>query len=214
MQPKLIISFDKLKESDFLAKTELISSSVATNTNFPAPWQVPGINTPTVITGAYSSYQLAYNGALSRDSAKIMTRKTTRATLTTYLKKLAPYLEGVAAGDMVKLISTGYTLRADSTHTGGGPLPAPAGFTVERGVLNGTLVARAKKLKGADGYRVQMNDADPNVAANWRDLDPVNSARKIDLAGLTAGRTYWVRICGFNGAGMGVWTSAANTMVV
>ena len=151
MQAKLIITFEELSEPTFLAKAETISGAMAANVNFPAPWPAP-LSMPATLTGLFLSYQSAYNAALTHDAAKIILRATARTALTIYLKKLAPYLEVVANGDLVKLLSTGYVLRQNSTPSGGSePLPAPSDLKLKRGELSGVILATVKKLKGAGG---------------------------------------------------------------
>ena len=151
MQATLIIAFEDLSEPDFLAKTELINSSMPTNANFPGPWPSP-LSSPTSITSLFTAYQTAYNAALTHDAAKIVIRNIARQSLMTYLKKLAPYLEVVANGDLVKLLSTGYVLRQNSTPSGGSePLPAPSDLKLKRGELSGVILATVRKLKGAGG---------------------------------------------------------------
>ena len=214
MQPKLIITFESLGESDFLAKAELINNSMASNTNFPGPWPTP-LSAPSTLTGLFSTYQGAFNTALTHDDAKIILRNTARTSLTTYLKKLAPYLEVVANGDLPKLLTTGYSLRQNSTPTGGtDPLPAPQDFEVKRGELSGVLIARARRMKGAGGYEVQTTDGDPTVAANWRYFTSVKNASKIDIAGQIPGKTISVRMRGIGSNGPGVWSDAVSVMVV
>jgi hypothetical protein len=45
MQPKLIVTFDRLSEADFLAKAGAIIASISNNAHFPEPWvaQVPSV---------------------------------------------------------------------------------------------------------------------------------------------------------------------------
>ena len=213
MQPKLKISFERLKEEDFLSKAELINNSMASNINFPSPWPTP-LSNPASLASAFTAYQTAYNGAATHDDIKIAQRKTMRVSLTTYLKKLAPYLEVIANADIGKLLSSGYSLRKDTAHTGGGdPPPAPENFTVERGG-SGQLIAKARKLKGVDAYEVQINNGDPNVEANWHSLSVQTSCAKIKINGLTPMDTVWVRLRGVNSDGSGAWTPPASAVVL
>ena len=86
--------------------------------------------------------------------------------------------------------------------------------TAVRGALSGTVVVHATKLKGANAYRIQKTDADPSIEANWRDCEPAYSCYKIVIAGLTPGRSYWVRMCGIGRDGAGVWAGPLSVMVV
>ena len=208
MQATLIIAFEDLSEPDFLAKTELINSSMPTNANFPGPWPSP-LSSPTSITALFTAYQTAYNAALTHDAAKIVIRNIARQSLMTYLKKLAPYLEVVANGDLVKLMSTGYDLRQSPTPTGGtDPLLAPIDFRVKRADLSGVLIGHARKLKGASGYEVQICEGNPTVEGDWRHYASVKSASSFEIVGQAPGRLVSVRMRAIGSTGPGVGTTA------
>ena len=212
MQAKLVIAFDRLKEALFFAKAELIDSSLLTNSNFPSPWPSP-LSSPTTLDGLWLAYKAAYNNALTHDSGKIVLRKTARLALTTYLKKLAPYLESVANGDIAKLISTGYDLRHDTAHTGGtDPLPAPTGYTLKRGALSGVLLGHAKAPDGAQGFEVQTTEGDPTVEANFEVYGFFPHCNKIEITGQHPGKTVSARLRGIDGHGPGVWAGPLSCM--
>jgi len=206
MQPKLIITFDRLNEADFLVKAGVINAALTANPLYPLPWitQVPSIET---INAAFIAYQDAYRAALTKDTLKIVLRDTLRAELTVLLKQLAPYLEVIAQGDLSILATTGYDLRRDIVRTGGvDPLPAPSGFQVSHGVLTGTLNAQVTRLAGAGSYEVQSTQGDPGIEANWQHLLSSKNASHILLSGLTPGQTYWFRVRAVGNHGDGAWT--------
>lgn len=214
MQAKLKITFERLGEEDFLSKAELINNSLASNLNFPPPWPTPQLSNPAALTTLFTGYQAAYNAAATHDDIKMAARKTARTALTTYLKKLAPYLEVIANGDLGKLLSSGYSLRKDTAHTGGNvPPPAPENFMVERG-SGGQLIAKARKLKNVDAYEVQINVGDPNLESGWHPLSVQTSCVKIKINGLTPMTTVWVRLRGVNSDGPGAWTPPASAVVL
>ena len=215
MQAKLLINFDTKNEPDFFTKAEGISSGMATNASFPPPWPSPALSGLSTLAGLWSTFMGAYNAALTRDSGKVATRNTARAALTVYLKKLAPYLESVANGDLTKLISTGYDLRHDTTHTGGtDPLPAPADFSLKRGALSGVLLAHARKPKGAAAFRLQITEGDPTIEANWKDYGIFPTCKKIEITGQTPGKTVSARLRGIDQNGPGEWAGPMSCMVV
>jgi hypothetical protein len=214
MQPKLIVNFDRMSEADFLTKSELINTSLTGNVNFPLPWpaQVPA---PAVLAPAFSGYQSAYNAAVGGDSAKITLRIAARDTLTTILKKIAPYLELIAAGSVPMLQTSGYDLRQDITHTPAGALlAAPTGLTLARGTMTGVLVVSADALAGAGSFEVQMTTGDPTVEANWAAAGTFMHCSNIQLTGLTPGKMYSVRLRGIGTNGPGAWSPAVSLMAV
>ena len=213
MQPKLIISFEALPQPEFLAKGELINNSLASNSNFMGPWPAP-LSGPASLTTLYTAYQTAYNNAATGDTVKLAQRDAARLALTSYLKKLAPYLELVANGDVSKLLTSGYSLRKDNAHTGGGAVPpVPSDFKVIRGV-GGQLIAKARKIRGVDAYEPQINTGNPNVEADWHSLPVMTSCAKIKIDGLTPLTKVWVRVRGVNSQGSGPWTDPAGETVL
>ena len=213
MQAKLIITFEALGDAALLSKAELISNSMATNINFPSPWPFP-LSNPTTLTSAFTAYQTAYNNASTHDDVKIALRNTARTALITYLKKLAPYLEVLANGDVAKLLTSGFSLRKDSVPTGGtNPPPVPTNFTVERGAA-GQLIAKAKKLRNVSAYELQINSGDPSNEAGWHSLPIVTSCTKVKIDGLTPLTKVWVRLRAINSNGSGGWTDPACSVVL
>jgi len=213
MQPKLIITFDRLNEADFLVKAGVINAALTANPLYPLPWitQVPSIET---INAAFIAYQDAYRAALTKDTLKIVLRDTLRAELTVLLKQLAPYLEVIAQGDLSILATTGYDLRRDIVRTGGvDPLPAPSGFQVSHGVLTGTLNAQVTRLAGAGSYEVQSTQGDPGIEANWKHVLSSKNASHMLLSNLTPGQTNWFRVRAIGSHGEGAWTDPLSIIV-
>jgi hypothetical protein len=214
MQPKLIIAFEHLSEPAFLVRVESISTSVDGNPAFPVPW--PGtVPAPSTIVTAVAAYQVVYAAAKDGDRARVKIRSAARKVLTGQLKTVAAYLEIVANGSTSVLATTGYDMRHDIVKSlVQTPLPAPEGLKVSRGALTGTLLVHAKAQASADVYIVQVASADPSVATNWTDVGTYPHCNRIELTGLTANKTYYVRICGFNKNGNGVWATSAGVLVL
>ena len=214
MQAKLIITFENLSEPNFLAKAELINTSLTGNANFPPPFPAE-VPTLAQLAAAFTAYQTAYNAATGHDQTAIATRNTARIALTTILKKLAPHLETASGGVVAKLTTTGYDLRHDIVQgTGTTPLAAPADFKITRGKLSGVLLVHARILPGAGSYQAQTTDGDPTVPANWKDAGTFVHCSHIELTALVPGKTYSVRLRGIGSHGPGAWTDHASLMVV
>ena len=118
MQAKLIVSFERLNEAEYLAKSSAILAALTGNPHYQEPWATQA---PTLqqLQAAFNDHQAAYFDSLSKDTQKIALRDATRVTLTALLKQLAPYLELVAQGDTAILATTGYGLRNDIVHNQG-----------------------------------------------------------------------------------------------
>jgi hypothetical protein len=212
MQPKLIISFDNLSEPKFLAKAELINSSLTANVNFPSPWPA-AVPTPAQLGAAFTAYQSAYNAGMSKDMGKVAAREAARSALTVILKKIAPYLEIVAGGNVTMLQTTGYDLRQDATHNGAAMLPAPFGFKVARGMMSGSLAASATPVPGAGSYLLQLTTGDPTLPASWSGGQVFMHCTHMEVTGQTPGAKLSLRLCAVGTNGQGPWTDAVMIFV-
>jgi hypothetical protein len=213
MQSKLITTFDRLSEPDFLAKSGSIITNLTGNSHYPEPWVVQ-VPTLAQLTAAYTAYLDGYHAALTHDSLKIALRNSARLALTELLKRLIPYLELVAQGDPNILATTGYELRKDIERGGNGNiLPAPENFRVLHGAKSGSFNIHITKLQGAGSYEVQIAQGDPTLEANWSHALTSLTSVRILLEGLTPGQTYWVRLRGVGRAGAGVWTVPISLIV-
>ena len=214
MQPKLIVTFGRHSESGFQTKAGVIISALTANPRFVEPWPAPA---PTLVSlsDALDSYRSAYNATTTRDSAKIVQRKVARHTLTELLKRLAPYLEFVAHGDVEALASTGYDLRRDTNRTSGfEPLPAPGGFRVQHGPHRGSLDVRITRVPGAASYEVQITQGDPTSETDWKHAMTSVTASRIRLNDLPPTQAFWVRVRCVGSGGNGRWTEPVNIIVV
>lgn len=214
MQPKLIVTFDRLSESDFQTKAGLITASLTANPWFVEPWPAPA---PTLasLNDALESYRIAYNATTTRDTAKIVQRNLARQALTELLRRLVPYLEFVAHGDVEALASTGFDLRRDTSRTNGlAPLPAPEGFKVQHGPRRGSLDVRVTRVPGAASYEVQITQGDPTSDIDWKHAMTSVTASHIRLNDLPPTQAFWVRVRGVGSGGNGLWTEPVNIIVV
>ena len=213
MQAKLITTFDSLSEASYLAKAGSIVTALTANAYYPEPW-VAQVPTLAQLTAAYTAYLDGYHAALSHDSLKIAQRNTARQALTELFKRLVPSLELVAQGNVQVLATTGYDLRKDIVHGGGGNiLPAPVDFRVEHGAKSGSFYIHVAKLTGAGSYEVQTAQGDPAIEANWHHALSSLTSAHILLEGWMPGQAYWIRIRGIGSAGAGVWTDPISLIV-
>jgi hypothetical protein len=214
MQPRLIIGFDVLTQPQFLIRMQTIGGGLENNLNFPLPWP-PEILSPAALVAAVKSFTDDYNAASNGDRALITARDKSRVSLTGKVQKIAHYLEIVADGDVAKLSTSGFELRHDIVKSVVvDPLGLLTGLTLTRGVLPGTLDFHAKAEPKALSYYLQLCSGDPAVEANWTDVGEYPHCNRIKLTGLTAGKTYYVRIRAFNKAGHGLWTTSAGMLVL
>jgi len=214
MRPRISTDFNRLKDAELLLKANTIIAAMTDNPNFPEPWpvQVPSLST---LKDAVASFQTAVQDALTRDTTKILLRDKAWEYLIHQLLDLVPFVEMIAKGDVNILMSSGFDLCKERTHTGSTrtSLEAPAGFTVKRSELEGELVAHVAKLQGAGSYELQLAEGDPTVEDRWHQYAIFTNGSKMVVTGLTSGHRVSVRVRGINAAGPGAWSDTVTKIV-
>jgi hypothetical protein len=211
---KINSGFSNLSEVNFAAQVDLIITSLTGNANFPEPWAAT-VPTLVQLQTDQASYQSALNAIAAGDRRRVADRDAGRQKLTAGLVSLAYYLQTLANGDATKLSTTGFTPRKSGQRVLAPlSLQAPDGTRLERSILSGQIVIKARSVNKAASYDVQIATADPTVEANWSDAGSYTSCRRIELGGLTPGKIYWVRLRALGVSGPGAWTPAASLMVV
>jgi hypothetical protein len=205
MQAQLIISFEALTAADFLAKAELIHRLLADHPDFPEPWPAH-VPARAQLTEALALYRNACLAACGGRRGYVGPRNVARQILAGYLKRIAFHLETVARGDRALLATTGYDLRRKHHSPTDKPPTAPADFRLMYSDISGALVAKARKLPTAVGYQVQISEGDTLPEISWNDAGTFRSCSHIELAGLTPGIVYRVRMRAISRHGPGEWT--------
>ena len=116
MNKHLIINFEALNQADLLAKSTHIVGCLRNNPNFPEPWPAP-LPSLDEVAVSVDEYGRAYQAALSGDRIKIAERNAVSKRLLDKLKKISHYLEVIADGNEVVLLSTGYDLTHAPVHS-------------------------------------------------------------------------------------------------
>lgn len=212
-QAKLIISYRDLKDADFLTKASGMFTCLTGNPNFALPWpdDYPSL---ADLGEAVEDFEAKIPLAADGDKGAIAAREASRKVLAGIVKEIAAYLELKAKGDVTKLESTGYDLRRPATHTAGpGKLPAPESLKLAHNG-EGSIIARAKAVKGAGSYEAWTCIGDPNVEANWSEKANTKGCSRIELDELTAGAKVFVRIRAIGPKGPGEWSNVENIRVL
>ena len=92
--------------------------------------------------------------------------------------------------------------------------PAPEQIRLQRGTVSGTLVVRGSRVPSAGSFVLQTTSGDPTVEANWAAVASYKNCRRIELEGLTPGKTYTVRMRALGAAGPGAWSTSQSLMVL
>lgn len=211
-----------------------VNTLMTGNINYATP------NPPLAdLVTATDELETAYNNSLdgSRTSKAILREKET--IFDRVITNLANYVENAAAGDEIKLLSSGMPLRKDKETIG--MLEAPQDVRLSAGPGAGKLWLRYEKVKGAGNYEIQIayelpdlrlpeseseeartqlqgiNNADDYAGLTipdfeWKNYD-VTSKIKFLMSGLNRGRKIWVRVRAL-GAINSDWSDPATYIVV
>ena len=214
MRPRISTDFNHIKDADLLLKANTIIAAMTDNPHFPEPWLDP-VPSLAALKAAVAAFQTAAQDARSGDSTKRIQRDQAWDTLVNLLLDLVPYVELMARGDVNILLSSGFELCKERTHTGSTRiiLGAPTDFWVKRSDREGELFAHVAKLQGAGSYELQITEGDPTVADNWHQYAVFTSGLKMVITGLTPGHRVSVRVRGFNAAGYGAWSDIVTLIV-
>ena len=214
MRARISLSFNHIKDAELLLKANTIVSAMTDNPNFPEPWP-PQVPLLAIIREAVIRFQTAVQDALTRDTTKIIIREAEKKRLQGLLQQLVPYVEMIAQGDINVLLSSGFDLCRENTHTGSTrvSLDAPTDFNVKRSSKEGELIAHVAKLQGASSYELQLAEGDPTVEDHWHQYDIYSQSSKMVISGLTPGHRVSVRVRGFNVAGAGAWSDIVTLIV-
>ena len=206
------MGFNSRHVTTLVTEAQQVITAMTGNASFPAPWPAP-VPALAQITTDLNALQGAITATSAGDKTQIAERNAAASTLATDLLRLARYVELSADGDASKLASSGFTLRSPGIRRQViGELSAPGNLTLSHGALSGQLMVKATRLNGAGSYEVQLATADPTVEANWSDVATYKNCSRIQLNGLTAGKTYSVRMRGIGSAGPGSWAPAVSLM--
>ena len=212
MLAKLLYGLDKLKDGDFLVEVGNILAALTGNARFPEPWpaQLP---TLAALSAAQQRFEDAYHVALDGAHARIVDRDAARAELDGLLRRLPPYLEMMANGDVAALASTGFELRHEKTpfHA---PLGAPEGWHVKHGEKSRSVVGGAHPVPGAHSYEVQTTQGDPRIESSWAHALTSSAIRSVPIADLSPGEAYWFRVRAIGRSGAGVWSAPVSLIAV
>ena len=183
-QQTITTGFGKYTLSNLLVKSNSILGSMTGNLSYPDPEPTLG-----QLTSAISDYSAAL--ALPRSENRVLQVRVTRSELIQLLNTLALYVKTAAAGDLVVLDSSGYSL--DKLPSTVGVLPKPQNVVVISRVATTTDVSW-NKIQGASLYSVNYCQGVPTASTTWTIVE--TSKRRLRIQGLTSGALYTFRIAG------------------
>ena len=175
------------------------------NASFPTP-------TPTIVavTTALSAFQVALADAANGGTEFTSIKNAKRAELVSLMRQLASYVTTTAAGDMTKLLSSGFVYQKP-TRNPIGQLPAPIAPTLKQGGTSGELYASTSPVYGASSYNwsVALASAPDKSVQTMQ-----TTGGRVTFAGWAAGQDYSLTVNAVGAAGLSDWSDAATLIVI
>ena len=185
--------------------TDSVISKMTGNAEYPTP-----VPTLASVQTSLTAFQDALAEAKDGGPSKTVAKNAAREVLVTKLRSLALYVQQACGDDLAVLLSSGY--EATKSPTPAGVLPAPQQVTLTQGALSGTLDLRGRPVTNAGAYEAQKTATIDNPNS-WESVDQVTAAR-MQLDGLTPGKTYWARLRAIGSAGPGAWSEPASAIAL
>lgn len=200
--PRIYTNYANLSVAALATVAGKTLTDMTGNEHFPDP--VPALEDYGT---AVNDYRTKHEAAAETGGRFATTaRDIARLALLREMKRLASYVNFTAAGDAHKLVSSGFTLvPPPESHS----VPAvPLWVRVRRAPQKGQLVLDVAKVKFVWQYEYQVGTmAEQSEGIVWDEtIHTTTKSRSNIIAGLESVKTYWVRVRGMNGLGVGDWS--------
>lgn len=173
------------------------------NASFPTP-----APTLTVVSTALAAFQAALADAANGGTELTAIKNGKRAELVSLMRQLASYVTVTAAGDLTKLLSSGFPYQKPVRNKVG-LLPAPNAPTVRNTNESGKVTASTTPVYGASSY----NWALALASAPDNSVQTVQTpGGRVTFDGLTPGQNYSVTVNAVGSAGTSD-SSDASTLI-
>ncbi len=183
MIKKALSGFDRYSDTDFIDRASTAVKSLTGNPDFLNP-EPPLEDIQAAIDAFYEAFLTVKQGAGKQETA---IKNQRRHELEALLKRLVVYVNLTAAGDVIKLDSTGLEISKDPSAVG--ILPAPANFILTAASQPGEVAIQIEKVDRAMGYIVQYRK-DGDTAVQELILSKTHGV----LTQLTSVTRYFVRV--------------------
>ncbi|MGN6642591.1 MAG: hypothetical protein ACTHKU_06270 [Verrucomicrobiota bacterium] len=171
-------AYARKSDPSLAAFADNIIEKMTNNPNFTTPL-VPLATLSTENTAYKASITAAANG----DRLAISVKNDNRETMINLLAQQSAYVQGIAAGDLTVLLSSGFD--AASTNRAQVPLDAPEILSVENPAST-KLAMRLKRVDTAKAYEVRISYGN----SGWVSIGVFTQARRILLEDLIPGTLY------------------------
>jgi hypothetical protein len=198
---RVSIRFSRLSDSALNVFTTDVINGLTGNPAFPAP---------LIPVAELTSLQTTFGDAIvaSEMGGRLTTvqKNEARAALMSALRRQASYVQGIAKHDLTQLLSSGFS--PASQNNAQSKLATP----IILKILNEQtqrLTLRVTPIANARNYQVQTQAGD----GEWREAGIFSKTRRIEVANLTPGTIYNIRVRALGGStGYSEWSSVTSRM--
>lgn len=199
--------FAAMPDGDKAPRAQLIVANMTGNPHFTTP-NPTLLEVAGVITDVTTTTSTAAAAAAAARMAFQEKRNAIRA-LEAVMGQLASYVDNIAAGDEVIILSSGFEVRVP-----GVPAVIPAmvtGLDTKPSEFAGHFQADWDPSDEGRWYEIQTS-TDPNVSASWVAFG-TTARTDANVGPLTSGQRCWVRVRAVNSAGPGPWSDPSGKIV-
>jgi len=207
---KAIFKWYRMSVTDLIAHARKVVAGMTGNATYTTP--APTLAAITTATDELEAAQTAASDG-GKELTAIMNAR--RDVLIDLLRQLCDYVNNVADGDEVKVLSSGFDINKLPQPIG--TLPAPLKLEQVMGKKVKGLKVRWGRVYGSRTYLVQRAPYTPGLPyptdEDYRDVATVTKAR-IEMEGLRPGTTYLVRTAAIGTAGRSDFSSPLQTIAL
>lgn len=196
--------FSHVKDEELLMRGNTVLTAMTVNLHFPEPR--PSLEvTKILVLDFQEKLAVCRRKGSPHDTAA---KNEAKVTLVGALQELAFYVSKTAAGDLKKLLSSGFELSSEMK-----PVEAPevvTGVQLRDGKQNGQMRLDFDKQSRVLMYEYRYALEEYGYPGNWSDPLLTTSSRNNVLAPLQSLQRYYVQVRGVNGYGRSEWSEAVS----
>jgi len=193
---KAFIDFTGYAAADLAPVAQNIHDEMTANA---ATFATPSV-TMTALQTLIDDFNTKLAAKASRATADIIVFNVARQELEEALADLGNYVNGIAKGDPMIVVKSGFPSYETNQPPLAGAPPAPTNLRVRHGDVSGEVVARYRPFRHPSMNEVQKCIGDPALEANWVHAGTFSNG-KATISGITPGVVVWVRVRTFGTKG-------------
>ena len=190
------LNLKNINNLKIISLAKKIAENIKDNPHFPDPPVLPSdlLNDANICSRLYGE-------KATGDKVKIVRFNEHMLRLKEKLRQLAQYIDMVAQGDEVIILSSGTDITRERTLR---PVPmAPVKVVATYTGITACVALSWAKAKYGDYYVVEYKEETDDAA--WQELASL-TARKISVTGLQSGKKYYFRVVAYNNKGKGEYS--------